>query len=183
MLVTGLVPLSAMRRASKVQCCAAAGCGTATELTDRDPTIAALSRHDAPPPALRVPRRFAPTPPARWPLASTARDSCPHLRHSPSPRRPRRRCISRRTSWPSGMAPEADAHVACVAGTLHEGLDEHGGRLVARGPVGRQLAADEGGDVRAEVGDADPGQDQEARQEARVVDDERQSRAVAATSR
>ena len=48
-------------------------------------------------------------------------------------------------------------------------------------PSQRPLAADEGEDVRAEVGDADPGQDQEAR----VVDDERQvsSRAVAATSR
>ena len=33
------------------------------------------------------------------------------------------------------------------AGSLHEGLDEHGGRPVARDPVGRQLAADEGEDA------------------------------------
>ena len=42
MLVTGLAPPCALRRASKVQCYAAAGCGTAIELTNRNPMISAL---------------------------------------------------------------------------------------------------------------------------------------------
>ena len=51
---------------------------------------------------------------------------------------------------------------------LDEGLDEHGRGVVALGPVVGQLPADQGEDVRAQVGDRDPGQDQEPR----VVDDE-----------
>ncbi len=46
-----------------------------------------------------------------------------------------------------------------VDGTgVSRGLDEHGGDVVALGPVCGQAAADDGEDVRAEVGDLDPGQ-------------------------
>ena len=51
---------------------------------------------------------------------------------------------------------------------LDEGLDEHVRGVVALGPVVRQLPVDQGEGVRAQVGDRDPGQDQEPR----VVDDE-----------
>ena len=57
---------------------------------------------------------------------------------------------------------------AGVARRLDEGLDEHGRCVVALGPVLGQAAADEGEDVRAEIWDRDPGQDQEPR----VVDHE-----------
>ena len=57
---------------------------------------------------------------------------------------------------------------AGVARGLDEGLDEHGRGVVALGPVLGQAAADEGQDVRTQVGDFDPGQDQESR----VVDHE-----------
>ena len=53
---------------------------------------------------------------------------------------------------------------------LDERLDQHGGCVVALGLVRRQLPADDGEDVRGEVGDRDPGQDEEAR----VVDHPRQ---------
>ena len=51
-----------------------------------------------------------------------------------------------------------------------EGLDEDGVGAVAAGPVAGQVAADECEDVGSEVGDADPGQDEESG----VVDDQRQ---------
>ena len=51
---------------------------------------------------------------------------------------------------------------------LDEGLDEHGRGVVALGPVVRQLPADQGEDVRAQVGDRDPGQ----YEEPRIVDHE-----------
>ena len=57
---------------------------------------------------------------------------------------------------------------AGVARGLDEGLDEHGRGVVALGPVIGQAPADEGQDVRTQVGDIDPGQDQESR----VVDHE-----------
>ena len=57
---------------------------------------------------------------------------------------------------------------AGVAGCLDEGLDEHGGGVVAPGPVLGQATSDDGEDVGAEVGDFDPGQDEEPR----VVDHE-----------
>ena len=57
---------------------------------------------------------------------------------------------------------------AGVARGLDEGLDEHGRGVVALGPVLGQAPADEGQDVRTQVGDFDPGQDQESR----VVDHE-----------
>ncbi len=52
-----------------------------------------------------------------------------------------------------------------VAGHLDEGLDEHGRCVVALSPVQGQAPApaDDGKDVRAEVGDLDPGQDEEPR--------------------
>ena len=59
---------------------------------------------------------------------------------------------------------------AGVARGLDEGLNEHRRDVVALGPVGGQAPAHDGEDVRAEVGDLDPGQDQEAR----VVDHQRQ---------
>ncbi len=46
---------------------------------------------------------------------------------------------------------------------LDEGLDEHVRDVVALGPVVGQLSADQGEDVRAQVRDDDPGQDQEPR--------------------
>ena len=55
-----------------------------------------------------------------------------------------------------------------VTGGLDESLDEHGGGAMALGPVLGQAPADDGEDVRAEVGDFDPGQDEEPR----VVDHE-----------
>ena len=57
---------------------------------------------------------------------------------------------------------------AGVARGLYESLDEHGRGVVVLGPVLGQAPADEGQDVRAEIGDFDPGQDQESR----VVDHE-----------
>ena len=51
---------------------------------------------------------------------------------------------------------------------LDEGLDEHGRGVVALGPVVGQLPADQREDVRAQVGDRDPGQDEEPR----IVDHE-----------
>ena len=53
---------------------------------------------------------------------------------------------------------------------LDEGLDEHGRGVVVLGPVVGQLPAHEREDVRAQVGDRDPGQDEELR----VVDRERE---------
>lgn len=50
---------------------------------------------------------------------------------------------------------------------LDEGLVEHGHHVVALGSALGQLAANMGKDVRAQVGDWDPGQDEEPR----VVDD------------
>lgn len=52
---------------------------------------------------------------------------------------------------------------AGVARRHGEGFDEVRCNVVACGPVGGQAAADDGENVRAEVGDMDPGQDQEAR--------------------
>ena len=46
---------------------------------------------------------------------------------------------------------------AGVAWDLDEGLDQHGRGVVALGPVPGQALADDGEDVRAEVGDLDPG--------------------------
>ena len=46
---------------------------------------------------------------------------------------------------------------AGVARGFDEGLDEHGRGVVALGPVPGQAVADDGEDVRAEVGDMDPG--------------------------
>ena len=64
----------------------------------------------------------------------------------------------------SDMDPaRCPVHGAGVARSLDEGLDQHGGGVVALGPVLGQAAADDGEDVRAEVGDFDPGQDQEPR--------------------
>ena len=57
---------------------------------------------------------------------------------------------------------------AGVSRRFDEGLDEHGRGVVSLGPVQGQAAADDGEDMRAEVGDGDPGQDQEPR----VVDGE-----------
>ena len=59
---------------------------------------------------------------------------------------------------------------AGVARGFDEGLDEHGRGVVALGPVPGQAVADDGEDVRAEVGDMDPGQDEEPR----IVDHQRQ---------
>ncbi len=59
---------------------------------------------------------------------------------------------------------------AGVARGLDEGFDENGGDVVALGPVPWQAAAHEGKDVRAEVGDLDPRQDEEPR----IVDHQRQ---------
>ena len=67
---------------------------------------------------------------------------------------------------PAGGPVEA----AGEAGGFDEGLDEDGGGGVAAGPVAGQTAADECEDVGSEVGDADPGQDEEPE----VVDDQRQ---------
>ena len=57
---------------------------------------------------------------------------------------------------------------AGVARGLDEGLDEHGRGVVTLGPVVGQAPADEGEDVRTQVGDLDPGQDQEPRVEPMV---------------
>ena len=43
------------------------------------------------------------------------------------------------------------------------GLDEHGRDVVALGPIVGQLPAHEREDVRAQIGDRDPGQDEESR--------------------
>ena len=67
---------------------------------------------------------------------------------------------------PAGGPVDGAGEARC----LDEGLDEDGGGAVALGPVPGQAAADDGEDVRAEVGDGDPGQDQEPR----VVDHQRQ---------
>ena len=57
----------------------------------------------------------------------------------------------------SDMDPaRCPVHGAGVARSLDEGLDQHGGGVVALGPVLGQAAADDGEDVRAEVGDFDP---------------------------
>ena len=57
---------------------------------------------------------------------------------------------------------------AGISRDLYESLDEHGRGVVALGPVIGQAPADDGQDVRTQVGDIDPGQDQESR----VVDHE-----------
>ena len=59
---------------------------------------------------------------------------------------------------------------AGISRGLYESLDEHGRGVVALGPVVGQAPADEGEDVRTQVGDPDPGRDQEPR----VVDHERE---------
>ena len=64
--------------------------------------------------------------------------------------------------------PRCPVDGAGVAGRLDEGFDEDGGRVVAFGPVFGQAPADDGEEMRAEVGDFDPWQDEEPR----VVDHE-----------
>ena len=59
---------------------------------------------------------------------------------------------------------------AGISRGLYERLDEHGRGVVALGPVVGQAPADEGEDVRTQVGDPDPGRDQDPR----VVDHERE---------
>ena len=56
---------------------------------------------------------------------------------------------------------------ASEARRLHERFDQQGRDVIARGPVRNQLSAHDGQDVRGEVGDAYPGQDEEPG----VVDD------------
>ena len=58
-------------------------------------------------------------------------------------------------------ANEKKARKDRLSRRFDEGLDEHGRCVVALGPVQGQAPADEGEDVRAQVGDGDPGQDQE----------------------
>ena len=53
---------------------------------------------------------------------------------------------------------------------LYERLDEHGRGVVALGPVVGQASADDGEDVRTQVGYLDPGQDEEPR----IVDHQRE---------
>ena len=50
---------------------------------------------------------------------------------------------------------------ASGARRLHERFDQQGRDVIARGPVRNQLSAHDGQDVRGEVGDAYPGQDEE----------------------
>ena len=57
---------------------------------------------------------------------------------------------------------------AGVSRCFDERLDQHRLCVVTLGPVRGQAAADDGEDMRAEIGDGDPGQDQEPR----VVDHE-----------
>ena len=59
---------------------------------------------------------------------------------------------------------------AGISRGLYESLDEHGRGVVALGPVVGQAPADDGEDVRAEIGYLDPGQDEEPR----IVDHQRE---------
>ena len=87
------------------------------------------------------------------------------------------------TRWGGEDAVDLAGHVALQAAhdlafgqplqgpaSLYESLDEHGRGVVALGPVVGQAPADDGEDVRAEIGYLDPGQDEEPR----IVDHQRE---------
>ena len=81
---------------------------------------------------------------------SGERRACPGLSAAP---------LGRSDMDPAGGSVDGSG----VAERLDESLDEHGRCVVALGPVLGQAPADDGEDVRAQVGDIDPGQDQEPR--------------------
>ena len=68
---------------------------------------------------------------------------------------------------PTWVHPEGLVGDASEARRLHERFDQQGRDVIAHGPVLDQLSAHDGQDVRGEVGDAYPGQDEETG----VVDD------------